>query len=84
MVHKKVRRSSVVKAPESSDDEVERRADIDTSIIPDGTGIGPAVMANRSSSHHSSLDDASTTIPSGAEKSTAFLVSNWLVAEGEG
>jgi hypothetical protein len=68
----------------SLDDEVERNGDGGAPFASDRTGTELAAI-DRSPVSDNSLDDPSlTTTPTGAEASAAFLVTNWLVAEGEG
>jgi hypothetical protein len=67
----------------SLDDEVERNGDGGAPVASDRTRTEPA-MIDRSPVSDYSLDDSSlTAAPAGAEASAAFLVTNWLVAEGE-
>jgi hypothetical protein len=81
MSRRKERGPSVANAPESH--EVKHKTDDEMFLISDVTRMGPA--ESRALMYNNSLDDPSTTIPPvDTEKSTAFLVTNWLVVEGEG
>jgi hypothetical protein len=84
MPDRKARLASVVNASESFDDELEHITSDEMPLALDVARIGPAKV-NRSLMYNYSLDDSSVTIPTtDTEKSTAFLVTNWLVGEGEG
>jgi hypothetical protein len=84
MPYKKVRRASVVIAPESSDDEVEHKTDDEMSLVPEVGRIATAKV-NPSPVHTYLVDDSSVTIPpADTDKGADFLVTNWLVGEGEG
>jgi hypothetical protein len=84
MPRRKVRIASSISAPENSDDESERKTDDEMSLVPSVTRIATAKV-NPSLYYNHSLDDSSMTMPpAGAEKRTTFLVTNWLVGEGEG
>jgi hypothetical protein len=67
----------------SLDDDVECNSDGGTPFISDRTETEPATIDRSPVSDYSFDDSSLTSAPTGTEASAAFLVTNWLVAEGE-